>query len=212
MEVTGFPGTLSPLQRDLLRAFDRFAEGFFLTGGAALSGFYGSVRPTRDLDLFSRDPELFAAGREALKAAAGELGCEVQPVRSFPHFQRFLVPRAAEQVVVDLVREDVAAVYPPTVPEGWNLAVDQAEEIAVNKICALVGRGEVRDLADLAFLAHRGISLGQALKDASLKDGGVGPDTVILSLRAFPTLNDDSGLAEFRDQWMRVLRQELLPP
>ena len=53
---------LTPLQRDLLTAFFTHEQRFFLTGGAALAGFYLHHRPTLDLDLFTLDPEAFATG------------------------------------------------------------------------------------------------------------------------------------------------------
>lgn len=46
---------LSPLQEDLLRAFFERENSFFLSGGAALVGFYLAHRETHDLDLFTLD-------------------------------------------------------------------------------------------------------------------------------------------------------------
>lgn len=43
------PDRLTPLQRDLLDAFFAREQGFFLTGGAALAGFYLRHRETTDL-------------------------------------------------------------------------------------------------------------------------------------------------------------------
>ena len=44
---------LDPLQRDLIAAFFARTQRFFLTGGAALTGFYLHHRTTKDLDLFA---------------------------------------------------------------------------------------------------------------------------------------------------------------
>lgn len=44
---------LTLLQRDILDAFFQRENRFFLTGGAALSGFYLGHRETHDLDLFT---------------------------------------------------------------------------------------------------------------------------------------------------------------
>jgi len=64
------PDRLTPLQRDLLLAFFERERGFFLTGGAALAGFYLHHRETTDLDFFTHDGEAFARGVFALRAAA----------------------------------------------------------------------------------------------------------------------------------------------
>ncbi len=46
-------------------------------------------------------------------------------------------------------------------------------EIAANKVCALLGRGEIRDLTDLRALLARGLDLPSVLADAERKDCGV---------------------------------------
>lgn len=51
-------------------------------------------------------------------------------------------------------------------------------EIASNKICALLGRAEVRDLIDLRAMLARGVELQSALTDAERKDGGVSAATL----------------------------------
>ena len=44
---------LTRLQHELLDAFFQHEDRFFLTGGAALAGFYLGHRETHDLDLFT---------------------------------------------------------------------------------------------------------------------------------------------------------------
>ena len=51
--MDSFPSKLTALQRDLLREFFARERSFFLTGGAALAGFYFGHRETEDLDFFS---------------------------------------------------------------------------------------------------------------------------------------------------------------
>ena len=60
---------LSPLQRDLLGAFFERERGFFVTGGAALAGYYLHHRVTDDIDLFTVDDEAFERGPHAPKNA-----------------------------------------------------------------------------------------------------------------------------------------------
>jgi hypothetical protein len=52
-------GDLSPLQREVLRALFERERGFFLTGGAALVGFYLHHRTTDDLDFFTDRADAF---------------------------------------------------------------------------------------------------------------------------------------------------------
>lgn len=216
MSPAKFPGNLSRLQRDLLLAYNEASEGFFLTGGGALVGFYGSQRTTRDLDLFTRDPLSFESGSHTLQAIGRNLDCEVRSLRTFPHFRRYSLTRGDEQTLVDIVKEEVPAIFPPAAPSGWSLLIDVPEEIAVNKICALVGRGEHRDLEDLLFLDSLGVDLDRALNNAARKDGGIGPDTLLLGLQGVSArLVEDSGSNElelFRQRWIKRLKDALLPP
>ena len=107
------PDKLSPLQRAVLETFFRYESRFFLTGGAALAGFYLHHRSTLDLDLFTLDPEAFSAGRRTLDAVAADLGATVTVRQHAPGFERLVVCRADESVVVDLVLERVAQTAGP---------------------------------------------------------------------------------------------------
>ena len=98
---------LTGLQRALLEAFFRVENRFFLTGGAALAGFYLHHRPTLDLDLLAPDPAAFETGRRALEAAAAELGATVAVRQHAPGFERYVVTGRGESVVVDLALERV---------------------------------------------------------------------------------------------------------
>jgi hypothetical protein len=53
----------------------------------------------------------------------------------------------------------------------------------VNKLCALLGRAELRDLVDLRALLEQGGNFEQALRDAPRKDGGFSPLTLAWVLK-----------------------------
>jgi hypothetical protein len=66
--------------------------------------------------------------------------------------------------------------------------MDPVEEIVANKICALLGRAELRDVVDLYCLEVAGFRIEQFLSDAHRKDGGVTPGALawVLSELAIP--------------------------
>ena len=70
----------------------------------------------------------------------------------------------------------------PDVDQAMTVAggvrVHSLREIAANKICALLGRGEIRDLVDLRAILARGLDLASILSDAECKDGGVSAATL----------------------------------
>lgn len=166
-------GALSTLQRELLEAFFALAPpGFFLTGGSALAGFYLGHRHSEDLDLFAPPPADLDVGQRALDEAARSLKATVEVQVRYPDFRRSIVRRNEESTLVDLVLDRAPQVQVEK-PRFGNIAVDSAREITANKLCALVGRCEVRDLVDLRALLEFGIELRQALEDAASKDAGV---------------------------------------
>lgn len=165
---------LTPLQRALLATFFRHEKRFFLTGGAALAGFYLHHRETLDLDLFTVEPEAFETGRRTLEATAAELGATVAVRQHAPGFERYVVTQGAESVVVDLVLERVPQTAGPKRVIG-SIAVDPVPEILANKLTTILSRSEERDLVDLLFLERHGFRLEDALGAAGQKDGGCTP-------------------------------------
>ena len=161
------PDRLTPLQRDLLLAFFDREQGFSLTGGAALAGFYLHHRETTNLGFFTHDSDAFERGAYALRAAADHVGAEVSVKQDAPGFKRYLVTRGGDSVLVDTVWERVKAAYPEKRMEG-RVVLDSAEEIAVNKLTTLVSRSVPRDIVDLMLLERAGHSIDAALPKALL--------------------------------------------
>lgn len=168
------PDKLTSLQRDVLHAFFERERGFYLTGGAALAGYYLRHRETDDLDLFTGEAEAFERGRFALRDAADSLGATLAVRQESPGFSRYVLTRGQEALVVDLVWERVPAVY-PNKPEHAGIRVDPIEEILINKLTTVVSRAEERDLVDLMFLERAGYRVESALPAALAKDGGCTP-------------------------------------
>jgi hypothetical protein len=138
--------------------------------------------------------------------------------RSFPEFRRFLVERSGENTLVDLVIDRTPDVDPDKAVFG-SVRVDSLREIAANKICALVGRSEIRDLIDLRAMLLAGIDLRRALDDAMRKDGGVNPailawllDELVIGRDAvLPGGVDPQALDRFRHDLAGTLRRFAYP-
>jgi hypothetical protein len=167
------PNRLGPFQREVLEIFFRKEKRFFLTGGAALAGFHLGHRETDDLDLFVTE-DVLEEGLAALGAVAREIGAASEEILTTPDFRRRLLRRGGDSVIVDLVREHVAQVFPHK-PVIAGIRVDPAEEIMANKLCTLLARAEVRDLVDLRALEQAGLGLQDALDAGTRKDSGLTP-------------------------------------
>ncbi len=211
------PG-LSELQAALLREFFARESRFVLTGGGALVGFHLHHRTSNDLDLFTKPPVDLEDGKLALAAAAAAMGCSVETVKTYPDFHRALVRRGTESVLVDLVVDRVPDVDQPATVAG-GIRVHSLREIAANKVCALLGRGEIRDLIDLRAILARGLDLGAVLADAQRKDVGASAATlawIVDGIRIgekaqLPGVTAGE-LEFFRRELVRRLRAQGMPP
>ena len=164
---------LTPLQREILGAFFQRENRFFLTGGAALSGFYLGHRETHDLDLFTLTDAL-DDGVALVGEIAREVGASFESIQTAPDFRRLLVRRGSEALIVDLVRERAPQLaLEKALVEG--IRVDSPEEILANKLCALLSRSEIRDLVDVRALEEAGYGLEDSIAAAAQKDAGLTP-------------------------------------
>lgn len=168
---------LSALQQELVAAFFSEPSAFFLTGGAALAGYFLGHRLTDDLDLFSPPVESMELAVQRLRRATSTVGATVEALQEAPDFRRFAVQRGAEVTLVDLVIDRAPQLMVEKVMHG-NVRVDPEREIAANKVTALLGRTAPRDLVDLFALLERGHTLEAVLADARTKDAAVDPATL----------------------------------
>ena len=183
--------TLNDLQKDFLQAFFARENSFFLSGGAALVGFYFGHRETQDLDLFTLANEI-EAGFRLLNEVAKELNATVESIQTSPDFRRLLVKRNDEAIVIDLIREYVYQISIDK-PIINGIRVDSPEEILANKLCALLSRSEIRDLVDVRELEKAGFSIENALEVAEKKDTGLTPSQLAWVLSEI-TFGDDAQL------------------
>ena len=209
---------LTELQIELLEAFFEREKGFFLTGGAALAGFYLHHRMTEDLDLFTLDEDSFERAPHVLADVAACLGAQLVVRQQAPGFHRYVVSREDGAVVVDLVLERV----PQLIVEKWErdgISIDPPQEILVNKLNTIASRCETRDLVDLMHLERTGLRIEDALEAALNKDGGCTPATLawVLSQIEIPQRAElpagvsTSELRSFVDGLVRRLRRVAAP-
>jgi Nucleotidyl transferase AbiEii toxin, Type IV TA system len=168
---------LTKLQQDVLSRFFKHETGFFLSGGAALAAYYLKHRTTDDLDLFCLDALAFERGPFVLRQVADETGARLAIRQDAPGFKRFMLSTAIEGVVVDLVLDRVFQLS-ATKRNIDGVLVDSPEEIFANKLTALVGRMEERDLVDVYFLERAGLRAEDYLNAALAKDSGATPATL----------------------------------
>lgn len=168
---------LSGLQWRILEILSGLEPAWTLTGGAALVGIHLKHRTTRDLDLFFRKLGQLGALPDEVRSRLTAEGFEVSILRSGSTFAQFRVSDGTAACMVDLVAEPVPSLEPPLqIPVGETvIAVDTPHEILVNKLCALLGRSELRDLEDVRVLLERSTR-------RSYRTGGAVGLTAVLSV------------------------------
>lgn len=170
-------GSLSALQVRILEYLADLDPPWTLVGGAALAGVHLKHRTTRDLDLFWRQRDKLGGLVDQVGRTLQDAGLTVHVLQDAPSFARLRAEQDDDVVVVDLVADP-----PPSLFGDETAAIGSAQvrvasrrEILVDKLCALLGRAEIRDLVDVQALLNQGEDLEQAVRDAPSKDGGFSP-------------------------------------
>lgn len=145
---------LTPEQKialELFAASDAVRPLFYLTGGTALAAFYLHHRYSDDLDFFTEAqdfPQLI------VEAFAGEIkksiSADTIEYRRLYDRRIFFFKTHGDELKVEFTY------YPfmrlETSPDIGGVAVDSLNDIAANKLMALIDRVEPKDFVDLYFL------------------------------------------------------------
>ncbi|MBI4238043.1 MAG: nucleotidyl transferase AbiEii/AbiGii toxin family protein [Deltaproteobacteria bacterium] len=165
------PSILTPLQRRFLQAAfhnDWFRRHFYLTGGTALSAFYLQHRYSEDLDFFTHSAALDGIA-PMVATIAKQLKVSSKALQTTPGFQRYLL---SGDLKLDFVVETEFRIGTPELIDDFM--VDCLKNIAVNKVCTILGRLDVKDYVDLFFLlTKQPFDIYELMEHAQQKDGGM---------------------------------------
>ena len=202
---------LTALQRDVLMALGG-VPGFYLSGGAALSLVYLQHRQSLDLDLFTDSADLVPRLVNEIEHLAAREGwaCEVR--QRYASFCRLSLRRGDEVTLVDVVHDTATPLVGlPDKPVVLGVPADDLDDLVVNKLCALLGRGDVKDLVDLYFLSRAGHDPLAWLERAQHKDGGMEPASLAFVLKDVPTSPASLLLLKpVTEQELRAFRDDLV--
>jgi predicted nucleotidyltransferase component of viral defense system len=123
-------------------------EGFFLTGGTALSVFYLGHRVSEDLDLFATDPLDLSEIDFWIKS---QWPGQSVKIKEGPFFLSLLIREVKVDLVIDplsVKEERLKMVF----ENGSSLWVDTLSNIVTNKFCAIISRIEPKDFIDFYLI------------------------------------------------------------
>jgi predicted nucleotidyltransferase component of viral defense system len=170
------PKILTPLQEKFLHVFFQLevSKEFFLTGETALSEYHLQHRYSEDMDLFTISEEAFRTIDNHIPELLRSLQLQVVNHRRIGDFSGYILQGANtdERLKVDLVR-DIGVQF-GTKKKVGAVIIDNLENIAANKIGAILGRTEVKDFVDIYFLIQeKHATLEKAIVMGKEKDLGV---------------------------------------
>jgi hypothetical protein len=208
MPLTDYQASLARLlSRN--RTFDSY-----LAGEAAILIEPETTRYSRDLDYVhdseARVAEAYAADETLLAAAGYSLAMDLNQ----PGYIRAIVGNGRESTKVEWAR-DSAWRFMPTVRDDRVGYVLHPADLAVNKVLALAGRDEPRDVLDTLHLHRRVLGLGALCWAACGKDPGFTPLSLLELLRRRGRLQPEDlsrlelarpmDLHELKQAWLAAL-------
>ena len=176
MPLTDYQASLARLL-SANRSFDSY-----LAGGAAILLEPNTTRFSRDLDYFhdseERVAEAFAADRKLIETNGYSIAIDLNQ----PGYVRAIVRKGGEATKVEWARDSDWR-FMPTVRDDRVGFVLHPVDLAVNKVLALAGRDEPRDVLDALHLHRHVLGLGALCWAASGKDPGFTPLSLLDLLR-----------------------------
>ncbi|GAB6044723.1 hypothetical protein JCM11957_03210 [Caminibacter profundus] len=154
---------LYELQDMVLYEVFKTTKSFYLTGGTALHRFYYDIRYSDDLDFFCID-EFFAYEiREIINSLKEKFNIKLEVDAQF--FKLLYI----NGLKVDFVDTHSEPHFGDFLKKD-GFVIDSKENIFVNKITAIMGRDEEKDIADFYFLKTReNYNLKEYLEKAKVK-------------------------------------------
>ena len=140
---------LYALQDRVLDKIFSLKHDFYLTGGTCLSRFYHEKRYSDDLDFFVNNTNTFGFTVKKIKSALRDefvVSAEIETM----DFCRLKIDSLLQ---LDFVNDRVAYCKEPVVLEN-GYVIDNIDNILSNKITAVIGRDEPKDIFDIYLIAR----------------------------------------------------------
>ena len=154
----------------------------YLAGGAAILLEPNTTRFSRDLAYFhdseARVAEAFAADSRSLASS----GYSIDPDLNQPGYVRAIVRKDREATKIEWARDSTWR-FMPTVRDDRVGFMLHPVDLAINKVLALAGRNEPRDVLDALHLHRHVLALGALCWAACGKDPGFTPLSLLELLR-----------------------------
>ena len=198
---------LYALQDEVLALVFKVENEFYLTGGTCLSRFYLEKRYSDDLDFFTNDSSRYSF---AVKNIKNEL-MEHYDIKVEVDSKDFIRFKINDFLQVDFVN-DIASRYKEVVVTKENYLIDNIENILSNKITAVMGRDNAKDIFDIYLIAKNYDFAWEDILSSAHKKSGFSNDELIIRLKSFPSnllnsikLIDAQFLDNFENDFSKII-------
>lgn len=198
---------LYALQDEVLKIVFENEHEFYLTGGTCLSRFYIEKRYSDDLDFFTNQSPRYSFAIKNIKKALQNSFALSSEVES----KDFTRLRINGLLQVDFVN-DIAFRYKEPKVSKENYLLDTIENILSNKLTAVVGRDNPKDVFDI-YLIWKNYEINWSeILDAAHQKAGFSNEELIIRLKSFPKellqdikIIDDTFLKDFNSEFELII-------
>ncbi len=203
-------GALYGLQDRVLQAIFSKEINFYLTGGTCLHRFYYPERYSVDLDLFTNENTLFREDARMLQQSLAESNIQYTIAVDSRDFIRVMIE---DRLRVDLVNDRVYRTG-NIVQASNGVLLDNLLNLCANKICAILGRDEPKDVFDLYTVYRHEPQDWQRILSEANKKCVIDPEMLKLRFNSFPldlvehlhVMNRDV-LMRFKQDYPKLVRE-----
>jgi len=198
---------LYKLQDKVLDIVFKTEKGFYLTGGTCISRFYKEKRYSDDLDFFTNDSLRYNIAVRSIKIALMknfDLKTEIES----KSFSRFIVDKILQ---VDFVN-DTTYRYKDVLITKEGYIIDNIENILSNKITAVMGRDDPKDIFDIYLIAKFYTFSWKDILKSAHKKAYFSDEELIIRLKTFPPellkkikIIDKNFLDNFDEEFKKVI-------
>jgi predicted nucleotidyltransferase component of viral defense system len=202
---------LTSFQNHFLKAISKtpLRNSFWLTGGTALAAFYLQHRFSEDLDFFTDNPAAMLMVPETLKKLSVDLGGTLEIQRSFETFLSAVIKKQGEEAIkLDFAVDSPFRLQPVVDHPELKIRIENAMDLACNKVSALFDRYADKDFTDIYFIVKELFPMEEVIKNAQRKHIGMEPHWLakaflrVQDLRTLPRMIKPLRLEELQPFFM----------
>jgi predicted nucleotidyltransferase component of viral defense system len=201
------------LQDKVLAVIFSTETTFYLTGGTCLNRFYHNRRYSDDLDLFTNENALF---RDDVRILLDTLKSASLPYAIQVDTRDFVRLFIEERLQLDLVNDRVYR-YGKSIRSPLGIVLDNELNICANKLCAIIGRDDPKDMFDLYTIFKKGKIDWKTVITAAAKKCVLDPEVLEYRLSSFPlelldllAVVDPTTVSEMKQGYPRMVEHILL--